>query len=87
VIAVRAARSERSFGLDPSMAAETTAAFTVPAAICATLVAVAATAVLAATDLYPTREFGLAVAGGLVLDLLLLRVPLICAVARWGGSG
>jgi RND superfamily putative drug exporter len=87
VIAVRAARSERSLGLDPSMAAETTAAFTVPAAITSTLVAVAATAVLAATDLYPAREFGLAVAAGLVLDLLLLRVPLICAVARWGGSG
>jgi uncharacterized membrane protein YdfJ with MMPL/SSD domain len=87
VIAIRATRSESSFGLGPELAAETAAAFTVPAAICATLVVAAATAVLAGTDLYAARELGLAVAVGLLLDLVLLRVPLISALARWGGSG
>ncbi len=37
--------------------------------------ALAATGVLAGTDLYPAREFGLAVAAGLMIDLILLRVP------------
>jgi hypothetical protein len=41
---------------------------------------------LAGTDLYPAREFGLAVATGLVIDLVLLRAPLIAALARWGGD-
>jgi uncharacterized membrane protein YdfJ with MMPL/SSD domain len=86
VTALRATRAERSFGLAPSMAAETAAAFTVPAAIFATLVAALATGALGGADLYPAREFGLAVAVGLLVDLILLRVPLLCALARWGGS-
>ena len=86
VTAVRAARSERSFGLEPSTAAETAAAFTVPAAIYATVVTGLAAGVLAGTDLYPAREFGLAAAAGLLIDLILLRVPLLAALVRWGGS-
>ncbi len=87
VTAVRAARGERSLGLEPELAAETAAAFTVPAAICATLITAAAAGVLAGSDLYPAREFGLAVAAGLLIDLILLRVPLVAAFARWGGAG
>jgi hypothetical protein len=60
---------------------------TVPAAICSTLVTAAAAGVLAGSDLYPAREFGLAVAAGLLIDLVLLRVPLVAALARWGGAG
>ncbi|MGH2966517.1 MAG: MMPL family transporter, partial [Solirubrobacterales bacterium] len=86
VTAVRASRSERSFGLEASVAAETAAAYTVPAAIYATAVTALAVGVLAGTDLYPAREFGLAAAVGLLIDLILLRVPLLAALARWGGS-
>jgi RND superfamily putative drug exporter len=86
VTAVRASRSERSFGLEPPVAAETAAAFTLPAAIYATAVTALATGALAGTDLYAAREFGLAAAVGLLIDLILLRVPLLAALARWGGS-
>jgi MMPL family len=86
VTALRASRSERSFGLEPPVAAETAAAFTVPAAIYATVVTALAVGVLAGTDLYPAREFGLAAAVGLLMDLILLRVPLLAALARWAGS-
>ena len=85
VIVLRVARGERGLGLDPARAAEMTAVLTLPAAIVATLIGAAATAVLAGSDLYPAREFGLAVAAGLLIDLMLLRVPLLTALARWGG--
>ncbi len=71
-------------GLEPGLAAETASELTVPAAVAATLIAAAAAGVLAGSDLYPAREFGLAIAAGLLVDLVLLRVPLVAAVARWG---
>ncbi len=86
VVALGATREERSLGLVPERAAETAAAFTMPAAAVATAIAAAATAVLAGSDLYPAREFGLAVAAGLAVDLVLLRVPLVAALSRWGGG-
>jgi putative drug exporter of the RND superfamily len=86
VTAIRAARAERSFGFGPLRAAEAAAAFTVPAAILATLAAAGATGALAGSDLYPVRELGLAVAAGLILDLVAVRVPLIAALSRWGGA-
>ena len=85
VTAIRAARGERALGLEPLGAAESAAALTVPAAITATVIAAAAGAVLAGSDLYSAREFGLAVAAGLVIDLVLVRVPLVTALARWAG--
>jgi RND superfamily putative drug exporter len=87
VTAIHAARGERGLGLEPVLAADTSAALTVPAAVWASLIAAAATAVLVGTSLYPAREFGLAVAAGLLIDLTLLRVPLVAALARWGGEG
>ncbi len=86
VTAARAARSERALGVEPALAAETAAAFTVPAAISATLITAVATAALAGSDLYPAREFGLAIAAGVLIDLILLRVPLVAALVRWGGT-
>jgi hypothetical protein len=68
------------------VAAETAAAFTLPAAIYATAVTALAAGALTGTDLYAAREFGLAAAVGLLIDLILLRVPLLAALARWGGS-
>jgi hypothetical protein len=76
----------RSSGLEPALAAETAAAFTIPAAICSTLITAAAAGVLAGSDLYLARELGLAVAAGLLIDLILLRVPFVAALARWGGA-
>jgi uncharacterized membrane protein YdfJ with MMPL/SSD domain len=86
VTAINAVREERSLGLAPDRAAETASAFTVPAALAATLIVAAMTIVLVGTDLYPAREFGLAIAAGLILDLTLLRVPLVAALARWAVS-
>ena len=87
VTALRAVHKERAFAAEPLGAAESAAALTVPGAAAATVIAAAACAVLAGSDLYPAREFGLAVAAGLVIDLLLVRVPLVAALARWAGRG
>ena len=57
-----------------------------PAAILATLGVAAAAGALAGSDLYPAREFGLAVAAGLIIDLILVRVPLVAVLSRWGGA-
>jgi uncharacterized membrane protein YdfJ with MMPL/SSD domain len=86
VSAIQAARDEASLGLDPALAAESASAFTVPAALAATLIAAAMAGVLVGSDLYPAREFGLAIASGLLVDLVLLRVPLVAALARWAIS-
>jgi uncharacterized membrane protein YdfJ with MMPL/SSD domain len=86
IAAVDAVREERLLGLDPVPSAETASALTVPAATTASLVAIAMAGVLVGSELAPAREFGLAVAAGLLLDLVLLRVPAIAALARWGFS-
>jgi uncharacterized membrane protein YdfJ with MMPL/SSD domain len=83
VAAINAVRDERWLGLGPDRAAETASGFTVPAALASTLIVATMTVVLTGSDLYPAREFGLAVAVGLILDLALLRVPLVAALARW----
>ena len=85
VTAARATRSERALGLKPVLAAEAAATLTVPAATLATAVTAVTAAALAGSDLYPAREFGLAVAAGVLIDLVLLRVPLLAGLARWGG--
>jgi MMPL family len=87
VAAIWAGRSELALGLEPLGAAESAAALTVPAAVASTVIAGAAAAVLAGSDLYSAREFGLAVAAGLAIDLVLVRVPLLAALARWAGRG
>ena len=84
--AMQAAQEATAGGLAPGLAAQWTASLLVPGAIVATLIGAAATGVLAGATLYPAREFGLAVAVGLLLDLLLLRLPLIAMLA-WRGRG
>ncbi len=86
VAAIQAVRDERFLGLGPDVAAETASALTVPAAAAATVVAAAMAGVLAGSDLDPARQFGLAITAGVIVDLVLLRVPLIVALARWGPS-
>jgi putative drug exporter of the RND superfamily len=86
VTAISASRAERALGLGAVAAAEGAAAFSVPAAVVATLVGAAAAGVLAGAGFYSAREFGLAVAAGLLLDLVLLRGPLIAALSLWGGG-
>lgn len=82
--ALQASREASAGGPEPGSAARWPASFLLPAAILASLIAAAATGVLAGATLYAAREFGLAVAAGLLLDLLLLRTPLIAALARSG---
>lgn len=87
VAAIEAVRAERSLArsltLEHGRAAEAAAWLTMPAAVAATLIAAAAAGVLAGADLYSAREFGLAAAAGLLLDLVLLRLPLLAALVRW----
>jgi hypothetical protein len=79
--AMQASREATAGGLEPEMAAQWTASLLVPGVIVATLIGAAATGVLAGATLYPAREFGLAVAVGLLLDLILVRLPLTAALA------
>jgi uncharacterized membrane protein YdfJ with MMPL/SSD domain len=81
---LQASRDAESLGLEPGWAGYSVASMVVPGAILATVIAAAATGVLAGADLYAAREFGLAVSVGLLIDLLVLRPPLIAALARWG---
>jgi hypothetical protein len=84
--ALRAAADGRTLGLDPGRGARLAGSLLLPAAIVASLIGAAATGVLAGASLYPAREFGLAVAAGLLIDLVLLRPALIAVLARWGGG-
>jgi uncharacterized membrane protein YdfJ with MMPL/SSD domain len=86
VAAIQAVREERLLGLAPAVAAETASALTLPAVAAATAIAAAMVGVLTGSDLEPARQFGFAVAVGVIVDLVLLRVPLIAALARWGPS-
>jgi hypothetical protein len=82
--ALAASRAERRLGVGPEGTAELAAAFTLPGVAMATVAGVALTGALLGVDLYAAKEFGFAVAVGLLLDLLLVRVPLLAALARWG---
>jgi uncharacterized membrane protein YdfJ with MMPL/SSD domain len=84
VAAIQAVREERFLGLAPDVATETASALTLPAATAATVIVAAMAGVLAGADLDPARQFGFAIGAGVVLDLILMRVPLIAALARWG---
>lgn len=86
ITAVHAVREERLLGLEPVPSAETASSLTVPAAASASLVGAAMAGVLAGADLAPAREFGLAIAAGLLIDLVLVRVPVVASLARWGVS-
>ncbi len=86
VAAIQAVREERFLGLAPAVAAETASALTLPAVVAATVIAAAAAGALTGSGLDPARQFGFAVAAGVVVDLVLMRVPLIAALARWGPS-
>ena len=55
---------------------------TLPGAAVATIVAAAATLVLAGAGLVAAKQFGTAVAVGLILDLVLVRALLAPALAR-----
>jgi hypothetical protein len=83
--ALLATRAERRLGVGPDGAAELVGASTLPSVLAATIAATAFAAALLATDLYAAKEFGLAVAVGLIADLVLVRVPLLAALARWSG--
>jgi hypothetical protein len=80
-----AVRAERRLGVGPDGAAELAGAFTLPAALAATIAAALLAGTLLAADLYAAKEFGFAIVAGLVLDLVLVRVPLLAALARWSG--
>lgn len=83
-IALHAVRTERHLGVDARGAAELAAGLVLPGAAAATLTGAAISAALVGSDLAVAREFGLAVAAGLLVDLVLVRVPLLTSLARWG---
>lgn len=84
VIALWAVRAERRLGIDPQGAAQLATGLTLPGAAGAALAGVAISGVLVGSDLAVAREFGLAIAAGLLVDLVLVRLPLLTALARWG---
>jgi uncharacterized membrane protein YdfJ with MMPL/SSD domain len=85
-LALDNARVERALDPGAQGVAERAAGMTLPASVAGTLAAAAASAVLVGTDLLSAREFGLAVAAGLLLDLLLVRSAFVAAAARLLGA-
>jgi len=83
---LQASRDIELLGIDAGWTAYSAASLVLPAAIVATLITAAATGVLAGADLYAAREFGLAVAAGLLIDLILLRPAQVAVLARWGSG-
>ncbi len=81
--ALDSTRFERE--LDPGApgVAERAAQLTIPGALFSTVVCGAAFAVLAGAELHAAQELGVVVAAGLIVDLL-LRAPVLAALARWG---
>jgi hypothetical protein len=79
---MQASQEATAGGLKPERAAQWMAFLLAPGVIVATLIGAAATGVLAGATLYPAREFGLAVAVGLLLDLIMVRLPLTAALAH-----
>jgi uncharacterized membrane protein YdfJ with MMPL/SSD domain len=82
MIALQVVRAERRLGIDPGGAAQLAAGLALPGGAAAALAGAAASAVLVASDLAVAREFGLAVGAGLLVDLVLVRIPLLAALAR-----
>jgi hypothetical protein len=87
MIALQVVRAERRLGIDPDGAAQLAAGLALPGAAAASLAGAAASAALVAADLAVARELGLAVGAGLLVDLVLVRVPLLAALARTGPPG
>lgn len=85
--AMDAVSEERSLDPGPAGVPERAAAQALPGAIAATLIGAAAIGALAGSGIYAARELGLAVAAGLVADLLLVRAPALVALAHWGEGG
>jgi hypothetical protein len=81
-IALQVVRAERRLGIDPDGAAQLAGALTLPGATVAALAGAAAGGVLVGSDLAVAREFGLAVGAGLLVDVALVRAPLLAALAR-----
>jgi hypothetical protein len=92
VVAVSAGRSVRDclavrastgLGSSPTGTAELAAGLVLPGIVLASLLVIAGGAILGTADLYPARELGLAVAAGMLVDLI-LRGPELALLARIG---
>ena len=78
------ARAQRRLGIDGAGAAELAGARSLPGAFAAGLAGACVGAALLGSDLDAPRELGVALAAGLVADLVLVRVPLLAVLARAG---
>lgn len=81
--ALDAVRFERALDPGATGVAERAGGFTIPGALLSTLICGAAFGVLTGDGLHAAQELGVMVAAGLLLDLL-LRAPVLAALARWG---
>ena len=74
--------------LDPGApgVAERAGQLTLPAAAVATVLAGSAFAVLVGAGLEAAQELGAMFAAGLLVDLLVVRAPVLAALARWGAA-
>jgi hypothetical protein len=82
-LALAAVRAKRRLGIAAEGASQLAARVTLPGALASTHVVAGACGVLAGADLYPAREFGLAVAIGVLIDLVVVRVPQLAVLGRW----
>ena len=82
-LAASLARAEARTGVGRIGAAEITAGLAMPGVLGSTLVVAGVFGALAGADLGAARELGVAVAAGVVLDLVLVRIPFLAVLARW----
>ncbi len=73
-------------GLGRIGAAEVAAGLTVPSAAASTVVVAAVFGALAGVGQEAAQQVGFAIAAGVVVDLVLWRVPFLGWLARWGGG-
>ena len=84
VLTAITARDAGGPGVGARGAAERAAALTARGALASTAALVGCFGVLCAADLGAAREVGLGIAAGALLDALLVRVPFLGLLARWG---
>jgi hypothetical protein len=82
VSALVAARDERRLEFTGPEVAEQATTLTLPPAAVSSLVAIIGAVAMITVDVYPAKELGLALAAGLLFDLVLARAPLLAFAGR-----
>ncbi len=84
VLVARASREAREAGAPAAERAMRAAALTTPGILASSVMLLGCFGALCAADLSAAREAGLGIAAGVLADLLLVRLPFLGVLARWG---